>query len=239
MKRGELRQRLAERGWFASLDQGLAAAILDAGRASAVARGEALYHPEDDPGGIYGVVSGGILLSAGGRGGVPVPWHIMRNGGWFGDGSVTARQKRWLMAEACEESVLLHLPLAEVERLRAAFPGASQAYARLAAEGEALFLAIIADLLIRGADRRIAAVLLRVTGAEAPGWRGGSPGEPLAADRQGVTLTQTLLAELSNASHQTVARFVERAGRAGWIDWSYGRVRILDAGQLAALAAGR
>jgi len=53
-----------------------------------------------------------------------------------------------------------------------------------------------------------------------------------------VPLTQTLLGELANASPHTVARFVNRASRAGLIDWRYGRVRILDVLSLADFATG-
>jgi hypothetical protein len=53
-----------------------------------------------------------------------------------------------------------------------------------------------------------------------------------------VPLTQAILGEMANASSQTVTRFVERAVMAGWIVWSYGRVRILDFGQILAFAAG-
>jgi hypothetical protein len=48
-----------------------------------------------------------------------------------------------------------------------------------------------------------------------------------------------MLAELANTSRHTVARFVERGVQAGWFDWSYGRVRILDIGRLTAFAAGQ
>jgi len=53
-----------------------------------------------------------------------------------------------------------------------------------------------------------------------------------------VPLTQAMLGEMANASSQTVARFVDRAVKAGWIVWAYGRVRILDFGRLLAFAAG-
>jgi hypothetical protein len=53
-----------------------------------------------------------------------------------------------------------------------------------------------------------------------------------------VPLTQSLLAELANASAHTVAGFVDRVSHAGLIDWRYGKVRKLDVGSFAAFAAG-
>ena len=108
--------------------------------------------------------------------------------------------------------------------------------------GEAVYLAIVRDLLTANTDRRLAAVLLRVAGADTPDRPKTEPIDPLAdpwAGPKGVPLTQAILAELANASPHTVARFVERTVKAGLIDWSYGRVRIVDFERLVALAAGR
>jgi CRP/FNR family transcriptional regulator, cyclic AMP receptor protein len=242
MRRRELHRILASRGWLAEVDPALAAAVSDAGRLIEARRGEALYHPGDEPGGMYGVAEGGIVLSTFGRDGLPVPGHIMRRCTWFGYGSVLDRQRRALIPTANEPSLVLHVPLGELERLRDAFPSAGRAFGKLAMLGEALYLAIVTDLLISSTDRRIAAVLLRVTGAEAPGRRKDSPIDPAAdpwAGPKGVPLTQGILAELANASRHTVARFVDRAVQAGWIDWRYGRVRILDIGRLSAFVAGQ
>jgi hypothetical protein len=148
-----------------------------------------------------------------------------------------------MMTVANEPSVVLHVPLAEFDRLREEFPTAVRAYGKLPTLGEALYLATVADLLIRDTDRRLAAVLLRVSGAEPPPYRPGewpTPGEGEgSSDPSGVALTQALLADLANASPHTVARFVDRATRAGWIDWRYGRVRITSLQGLSAFAAGR
>jgi hypothetical protein len=192
MQRRELHRILASRGWLAEVEPALAAAVTDAGRLIEARRGEALYHPGDEPGGMYGVAEGGIVLSTFGRDGEP--------------------------------SLLLHVALGEFARLRAAFPSAGATFGQLATRGEALYLAIVTDLLISDTDCRIAAVLLRVTGAEALGRREDSPIEPAAdpwAGPKGVPLTQGILAELANASRHTVARFVDRAVQAGWIDWRY------------------
>jgi CRP/FNR family transcriptional regulator, cyclic AMP receptor protein len=242
MRRSEVQRVLTGRGWLAEIDPALAAAVVQAGRVLALRKGELLYHPDDNPGGMFGVVSGGMLMATPGRDGLPLPGHIARRCHWFGYGSVLERQRRSMIISANEPTVLLHVPLAELERLRAEFPSANRAYGKLATLGEALYLATVADLLIRDTDRRLAGVLLRVTGAEPPPYHPGyRPGpEELArwADPEGVPLTQALLGEMANASPHTVARFVDRAARAGMIDWHYGRVRILDVLSLAGFAAG-
>jgi CRP-like cAMP-binding protein len=262
MRRREAHRILTSRGWLAEIDPALASAVIEAGRLVEFGRGEALYQPGNGPGGMYGVVSGGILLSSFARNGLPVAGHIARRCTWFGFGSVIDRHRRVLIPTANEASLLLGVPLGELERLRDTFPAAGRAFGQLAMWSDAISVTIISDLLIANTDRRLAAVLLRVTGAELPdrprdkpidGPMDGpmdGPGGPAAdgladplaepwASPEGVPLTQAMLAELANASPHTVARFVERAGKAGMIAWRYGRVRILDAAGLAAFAAGK
>lgn len=242
MRRAHVHKILASRGWFAEIDPKLGAAIIDAGRIIEFRRGEALYHPGDEPGGMYGVAEGGVVLSTLGRDDLPVAGHIVRPCSWFGYGSVFDRQRRMLIPTANEASLVLYVSLGDLEKLRAAFPSSGRAFGQLAMRGEAIYLSIVTDLLIAHTDRRLAAVLLRATGAETPDRPRSFPVDTLVdpwAGPEGVPLTQAILAQLANASPHTVARFVERAGKAGWIDWKYGRVRILDLGQVTAFAAGQ
>jgi CRP-like cAMP-binding protein len=232
---------LKERGWLATCDPAFRDGVIEAGRLLTFRRGEALYQPGDGPGGMFGVVAGGIVLSIPGRNGLPTAAHIVRPSSWFGYGSVFSKQRRMLIPVANEPSHALHLGLAELDQLRSVFPAAGRAFWQLAMRGDAASVAAISDLLIADTDRRIAAVLLRVTGAESEGQPMDLPVDPLMADPwaspNGVALTQALLGEMANASPQTVTRFIDRAVKAGWIVWTYGRVRILDLGQLLAFAA--
>jgi CRP-like cAMP-binding protein len=242
MQRSDVQKILTSRGWLAEVDPSFAGAVIQAGRILALNKGDPLYRPEDDPGGMYGVASGGMLMATEGRDRLPLPGHIARRCHWFGYGSVLEKQRRTMIMTANEPTVLLHVPLAELERLRAEHPTANRAYGKLATLGEALYLATVADLLIRDTDRRLAGVLLRVSGAEPPPYHPGyrPDAEELArwSAPESVPLTQTLLGELANASPHTVARFVDRASAAGMVDWRYGRVRILDVLALASFAAG-
>jgi CRP-like cAMP-binding protein len=229
------------RGWLSEIDRDLAVAILQAGRRIELRKGDGVYYTGDDPGGMYGVVDGGIVLSMMGRNGLPVPAHIMRACNWFGYASIFDRQRRRLIPEANETSQVLHVPLAEIERLRMAFPHANGSFGKLAIFGEAHYIAAVSDLLVSNTDHRLAAVLLRVTGAATPETPECLPIDPhidLWASPTGVPLTQAMLAELANASAHTVARFVDRVVEAGWVEWRYRRVRILDRAALKAFAAG-
>ncbi len=242
MRRSDLHAILTSCGWLAEIDPALAAAIIQSGRMFTLSKGELLYTPEDNPGGMFGVVAGGMLMSTNGRDGLPVPGHIARRCHWFGYGSVLEKQRRSMIISANEPTMLLHVPLADLERMRVRFPSANRAYGKLATLGEALYLATVADLLIRDTNRRLAGVLLRVSGAEPPpyfpGYRPTAVELARWMDPEGAPLTQALLAELANASPHTVARFVDRASQAGLIEWRYSRVRILNVQSLARFAAG-
>lgn len=242
MRRNDALAILKSCGWLAQIEPRLASAVLQAGRLLHVSKGDFMYHPGDDPGGMYGVVKGGIVMSALGRDGLPVAGHIMRQCDWFGYTSALDLERRWLMSVANEPSLVLHVPLAEMISLREGFPSANHGFGRLSTLGEILYIAIVADLLISNTDRRLAAILLRVTGAATPERLELLPVDPLVdlwASPDGVPLTQGLLAELANASTHTVSRFVDRCVDANWIGWKYRRVRILDRAALSAFASGK
>lgn len=242
MRKADVHAILTSRGWLAEIEPALASAFFASGRLVQLKRGGALYHPGDEAGGMFGIVEGGIAVSNIGRDGLPIAGHIIRPCSWYGYASIFNKQDRKLIARANEPSRVLHIPLGELTRLRAEFPGAGSALGRLAMRGEAMYLAIITDLLIANTDRRLAAVLLRVTGAETPDRPKDAPIDPAAdpwAGTTGVPLTQAMLGELANASPHTVARFVERAVKAGLIAWKYRRVRVLDFERLLAFAAGQ
>jgi CRP-like cAMP-binding protein len=245
MRRIDLQERLSDWGWFGDLDPPLAEAVLDGGRLVSIDRGKPLFRQEDDPGGIYGVVAGGMVMFTTGHDGAPRAEHIMRRGAWLGYGAVLFRHNRARLAEANEPSLLIHVPLAQLDGLRLAFPTADLALRLLAAQGEMALLNAISDLLISSAERRFAAVLLRVTGNVRlpPGPRRPDGLQPeLRSDQWGnpsvEPLTQALLADLANVSRQTVTRFVDRASQEGWIDWRYGRVRILKLRDIKDFIAG-
>ncbi|MEY3307026.1 MAG: hypothetical protein RLZZ413_1064, partial [Pseudomonadota bacterium] len=55
MRRSEIQEILVSRGWLAEIDPALATAVVQAGRPMSLRKGELLYTPEDNPGGMFGV----------------------------------------------------------------------------------------------------------------------------------------------------------------------------------------
>lgn len=88
MRRSEIHESPTSRGWLAEIDPALASAVGQAGRTLDLRPGELLYHPDDNPGGMFGVVSGGILMATSGARRPALAGHIARRCHWSGDGSV-------------------------------------------------------------------------------------------------------------------------------------------------------
>lgn len=225
----EVRERLTERGWLSEWDAAFQSRVLEAGRILTLKRGETLYHLGDEPGGTYGIASGAMLFSVSGADQLPAAGHIMRQGGWFGWGSYAIRRARTVSAGAIEPTRLFHLPIANLRIIFREDPEAARRFYLMRDRGEEQLLAVISDLLIRDTSRRVAAVLLRVSGA----LDGIAPEDP-----RGVLLTRSLLGELANTSRDSVTRIVSDFTGRGWISGKYGRVRILDPVALQAFVAG-
>jgi CRP-like cAMP-binding protein len=204
--------------WLAAQPETFRERLLAAVVLQKVATGATLYNADDGPGGVYGMVSGGILISIESRDGSMHPAHVVRCGTWFGFGPLMTRRNRLFDAQALEPSLVAQVTLPALERLIAGDPASAKSLGSMTTYGQDAIVSCVADLLIRDATARIAAVLLRVTGV----LDGITPDDP-----RGFGLTQTLIGDLANASRPTVVRALADFRDRGWIEVSYGRMRII------------
>ena len=222
----QLKRVFSTRGWLSRQPQAFRTRFISLGRLIELERGVPVFHVGDEPGGVYGIVSGAIEILGGTPWQLPVLAHIARAGDWFGHGPVLRGGNRSLTFVAAEQSTLLQVPL---DRLRPQLRNDPDFAARLAQMADASTEAVIGvarDLLIRDSARRLAAVLLRVTAA----------GEVPPDNGQGYALTQAQLGEMANISRHYVNRILAMMRRAGWIDARYNRIRLLDVPALKAFA---
>lgn len=215
------------RGWLATQSAALRTALIERGQQMTVQRGSQIYAEGDGPGGIYGILSGGIGIELTAHRLLPIIAHIHRAGVWFGHGPVLGGRKRTMGFIAMEPSELLHVPLGALREIGAADPNLFVALGALANEGMNLACRAARELLIPDAERRIAAVLIRVTAVD-----DDSP--PTAAG--GFPLSQQLLGEMSNASRHTIMRTLQTFAKRGWISTNYRHVQIVDALALSEFA---
>lgn len=217
------------RGWLSEQPPVFRQQLLRMARALSIARGDWVFAMGDSPGGIYGVVSGGIGIEGAGPFHMLRLGHVIRAGVWFGHHPILSPGGRRSQGmRAMEDSVLLHVPLAPLEALVKSDPVAARAIGSMADGGSILATRIISDLLIPDASQRIAAVLLRVTAAE----EGLEPHHP-----DGFLMTQAELGEMANVSRPYVNRVLRELEDRGWLAKRYQRLRIIDVEALRGFAA--
>ncbi|SMO45004.1 Crp/Fnr family transcriptional regulator [Paracoccus laeviglucosivorans] len=213
------RQVLATRGWLALQNPKLRDALFEAGQPQLYDPGEYTYHIGDDLGGIFGVVEGSFGVMGQNPASGIVMGHIYRAGSWFGEGPMAVGARRMLEFRAMEPSVVLQIPLAALDRMQKRDPGIRNQLMTLVAFNSAILIRALSDLLIRRADQRIAAVLLRVTGAD--GHDGPYVPNP-------VQVTQSDLAELSNCSRHTVNATLKKFEQESWLEVGYGTLNVIS-----------
>ena len=226
MNEADAKALVRKHGWLATEQPWLQDAVLARVRLRSFNPHEFTFHADDDPGGLYGVVSGGFgtLVPSGGQ--EMTLCHIIRLGVWFGHGPVLTGRSRIISFKAVEPSRALHLPIAAVAEIRQMYP---EFAIRLGALSErnysAVALKVIGDLLMPSLDRRIAATLVRISRPEAsdeilPPWP--------------IHVTQAEIGQMANASRDRVNRALSKFAASGWIEVDY---KVIIVKQLDALAA--
>lgn len=208
-----------ESDWLASASDRLRGRLLAAARPSYFRRGERIWAQGDEAGGIHGVVWGGIGVEASIQGHLVRMGHIMRRGAWFGEDLVLSGSDRGLGFIAVENSMTVNLPLPFLVSLMQQDEELQSALALLAVMNTRIAIWTTCDLLIPSASRRIAAVLLRVTGVR----DNIKPVHP-----NGFPLNQVMVGELANASRAHVNRVLGELTRRRLIAKRYHHLQVID-----------
>lgn len=219
-----LDQVFSRRGWLSGQPPELRRKLLDHSRRVSFDTGEAIVQSGDEPGGIYGVVSGGVGCVGMSDLAGPTLGHIMRAGGWFGMGPLLSGRRRTMTFRAMEETEVVLAPLSDIRPLMAADFTFAAMIAQLAEEASQLGMQIACELLIRDARRRIGASLLRVTAV-----REGVT----SASGEGFRISQSELAEMSALSRNQTNRILQQMQADGYIGISYNHIRVIDPQALA------
>lgn len=214
------RKRLISAGRLDVLPVESRRVLLEAGQTRSYQAGEFTHHIGDALGGIHGILSGSFGVLGQNVTGCILMGHIFRPGDWFGEGPIVRQRARMLAFRAMEPSTTLYIPLATLERLTLGPGNVMPFLLELVAHNSEISTQVVSDLLIRRADKRIAAVLLRVTGHHE-----SSPMPP----PDECAVTQMELAEMANVSRHTINTFLKKFEQSGWIRVGYGHVAVLDA----------
>lgn len=218
MEKARASQILQSKGWLSRQSEEFRAELIRRSHLKIFEAGATIYHPGAPRGGLYGLAVGALSVSlANGR--VSVVAHPPA---WFGEAAALGLENRLVGLTAVERSHLLHLPLAEFERLIAR-PEHCRSVALLAVEHLQEALDAIIDLMANDPEQKLARRLLALAESE-------------AAQSDGlISATQSALAQMSALSRQTVNAVLARLAARGAVELSYGKVKITNIGVLREL----
>lgn len=223
--------RIQALGWLSERAEDFQQAVLSAVTVRRYGTGEYTHHIGDAPGGIYCVQQGSFAVLAQNAASSIVLGHVMRRGGWFGQGPLMTGRPRALIFRAMEPSSVLYLSLARIDEICRRLPQGQLGFATLTEYNSVISYRVISELLIRRSDQRIAAVLLRLLD------QNDSAADPDTDAGAGLPLTQADLAEMANVSRHTANAVLGQFEHRGWVRLGYGRIALLDEAGLRDLLA--
>jgi len=206
------RDVLSSIGWLSKQPKEFQAEVF--GRAVPVkyAAGEVIYRLGDPLGGIYGIVSGALIVTAAPPAATPRLVHVLTPGGWVGEGPFLSREPRLLGLQAAIATVAVYLPLDSMDQIAGRDPTATRRFTRIMLNNLNILIRAFYDLQDHDEHRRIALALRRIAATE------DTP----------IPLAQSALGTLSNTSRKTVNAALHRFAKAGWVKTAYRSVTITN-----------
>ena len=210
------------RGWLASCSPQFRREFLALARPKSVTAGSVMFRAGDIGRDLFGIVSGVVLLEARFTHPDAALLHMLRAGDWLGMLVwISERSPRFFSAVARTDVELLHVPASEMNALLKRHPEATAELFRSAIWAMEVALQCAADLLIKDASARCAAVLLRMAGRR---WAS----DPQANLPSEIPASQAELAMLCNVSRKTFSRVVGEFSKLGLVTVGYKSLTVDD-----------
>jgi CRP-like cAMP-binding protein len=217
------------RGWFANSDPEFRRELLALARPRFYAAGSVIYQADEIGQDVFGISSGVVTLQSKLTHADAVLLHMLWPGEWFGTLSLLLERGRRVTALARTDVNLLRVPGDELRALLQRRPAWFAELGRDAIYNMDLAMQIAADLLIRDASARCAAVLLRLAGRR---WASG-PDANLPSE---IPASQSELAMLCNVSRNTFSRVVKDLASRGLLTLHYRSLTLDDPARLRVVA---
>lgn len=207
------------RGWLRRTPAAFRQAVLEQCRLLQFAAGTPVYSIGDEPGGMYGVVTGalGVSVAPGEHG--PYTAHLATSGAWFGEAAAFTRQPRRVGLRATRDTELLHLPLSAIDEIVRRDPGAWRFFGLVTIGQLDAAIGGSDDLMTRDHVKRFVAVLLRLANCRYASPRNSAPVE--------VDISHEDLAHMANVARTTAGGILRKLEGEGHIELSYRRISIL------------
>lgn len=207
---------LTSRGWLAAQPEDFQRLVLAHASVQSYRAGDVVYRFGDDPGGIYGVVSGAYKATTAPPRSTPRLLHVGLPGSWVGEGCYLVRERRRVGVSAPVDSVLVHVPLQAMDEITARDAAATRRFTQILMGNVDTLVRAFYDLQHPRAECRVALALLRIAGA----------------DGDAVPLSQEELGVMSNTVRRQVNAALQRFVGEGWVRTAYRATVVTDTAAL-------
>ena len=214
-----MREIVLKQGWLSQTPLWFQSGVLDRCQLRHFKLGESIYSIGDPPGGMFGLVAGGLNISIAPNERGPYFAHVARPGSWFGEAAAFTGQPRRVGLAAARDSELLHLPLHGIREIVDNNPAGWRFFGLVTIGHLDLAIGAHDDLMIRDHLKRCIAVLLRLGGC-----RLSSPPNSLPIE---IDISQEDIALMSNVARTTAAAVLRRLEAMGHLENAYRRIRLL------------
>lgn len=211
---------ILERGWLSKTPEPFQQAVLKHCVRRRYKAGASIYRKDDPPGGLFGLVRGGVAvdITTADRG--PAMAHYLLPGAWFGGGPAFTGRLRQVGLRATRPSDLLYLPLHAINAIAVENANAWRCFALISYINLEVAMSVSDDLRRREHTKRLVAMLLHLGGC-----RDETPPEPGPVE---IDVGQADLAAMANVARNTAGTCLRRLAKAGSIEMSYRCIRILE-----------
>lgn len=209
---------LERSAWFRAAPAALRAQLVERGRVQNLHAGQRLFMRGDPDDGLYCVLDGLMRIGAASFAGKEALLAVIEPVNWFGEIALFDGRPRTHDAYAERDSVLFHLPRAELVALLERTPEYWHAFGLLLTHKLRLAFEAIEEAALLPAAQRLARRLLLMA---------GSYGEP-GALRRVLKVSQEDLAMLLALSRQTVNQTLKQFELQGALQLRYAEIEIAD-----------
>ena len=211
---------MEQHGWLSRRPAAFREEVVARSRLRRFAAGDSLYRHGDGNAGMFGLVSGRMLIRL-----PPADTVITMAspGQWFGEASAFMGNARWVSVTAGSAVVALHLPLAAFEEM-VRDPDNCRHFAVNTAESLAEAVNVVANLTQPDSEVRVAQRLLTLAGLHD------------RRQQRAFALSQADLATMCGLSRQTMSQVLACLEARGIVALGYRRIEIADIAALRALA---
>jgi CRP/FNR family transcriptional regulator, cyclic AMP receptor protein len=208
-----------QKGWLSELPSSFQHSVLDRCRLQHFSPGQPIYSVGDPPGGMYGLLSGGIGISVAPHERGPYVAHFVKPGSWFGEAAAITGEPRRVGLAATRDTVVLQLPLHAIHEIVGQDPALWRLFALATIRHLDLAVGNCDDLRRRDPVERCVATILRLAGRRTASQADSSPVE--------IDLSQEDIANLSNVARTTLSTVLRDLEASGQVKRSYRRICIL------------